>query len=131
MGNRPRSKGNRKRVKRNYYKLSNPPKLRTKRKVVSNPFFNFLRDFRRQNSTLSVTEIATKGAKRWHKMSEEERRKYYRTSACAPSTYKAKRHKRRRNKDKDKKFKSKSKSASKSKSKSKSKTRSKTGSSEE
>lgn len=139
MGKISRNEIVRKKMKRKYYKLTKTAKGRSKRRAKSNPFFNFLRDFRRENSTLSVTEIAIRGAKRWHKMSDQEKRKYYRVTAS--STRKARRHRRKRIKDKDKnkdkdkekdKDKDKDKANSKtSHSKSKSKTRSAAGSSAE
>lgn len=49
-----------------------------------NPFFNFLREFRKMNCGLKVTEVAKRGAIEWHKLSAERKISFYKRSRKVP-----------------------------------------------
>lgn len=59
---------------------------RTKVRAFRNPFFNFLADFRRENSNLKATQIASRGAERWRNMSKDEKTPYWEMAKKAPKT---------------------------------------------
>lgn len=106
-----------------------PKRQKSDVKIFRNPFLNFLRDFRRMNSSLSVTEIASKGARRWNKMTPKEKMKYRRPS---PYCYQMKRSNRSRSKRRNSsrsyrrpRVKSRSRTRSRSRSRSRSKSKSK------
>ena len=62
------------------------PKMRSCRPGVytRNPFFNFLREFRKMHCGLKVTEIAKQGAIEWRKLSAERKISYYKRSRNVP-----------------------------------------------
>lgn len=53
-------------------------------KVTTNPFFNFLREFRGKNGSLTVVEAAVQGANVWNRMSAEERSPYVKLACGHP-----------------------------------------------
>lgn len=60
-----------------------------------NPFFNFLREFRRNNCGISITEIAVQGAQEWRQMSDEQKCPFIALAYRTPKrTQKARRMKR-------------------------------------
>lgn len=56
-------------------------------KVTRNPFFNFLRVFRRCNKNMSAKQLAMDGARKWKTMNEEARAKYIVQAFKAPKKY--------------------------------------------
>lgn len=54
--------------------------------VTRNPFFNFLRDYRKKHCGKSVVEIAREGAKEWRSMSEQQKEQYIKSACLAPKT---------------------------------------------
>ncbi|XP_030757182.1 protamine-like isoform X2 [Sitophilus oryzae] len=72
-------------------------KSRSKKgKITRNPFLNFLRDFRKNNKGLKVTQLTKIGAKVWRNMNKREKSPYYRMAKEAPKKgYRRKSHSRR------------------------------------
>ncbi|CAH1376217.1 hypothetical protein MTP99_017586 [Tenebrio molitor] len=53
-------------------------------KVTRNPFFNYLRWFRKKHCGWNMIKVAVEGAKCWCKMSDQNRRKFYKEACSAP-----------------------------------------------
>nr|XP_008197382.1 PREDICTED: protamine [Tribolium castaneum] len=53
-------------------------------KVTRNPFFNYLRWFRKKHCGWSAVKVAVEGAKCWCRMSDQQRSKFYREACKAP-----------------------------------------------
>lgn len=51
-------------------------KMESPDKITRNPFFNFLRDFRKCNQGLLAKEVAMQGADEWNSMEAESKSKY-------------------------------------------------------
>lgn len=56
-------------------------------KMTRNPFFNFLRDFRKCHQNELATVVATRGAEKWNCMSDEEKSKYVVQAFRTPKKY--------------------------------------------
>ncbi len=56
-------------------------------KVTRNPFFNFLRDYRRCHKNISAKEIAMDGAEKWRCMSDQGKAKYIVQAFHTPKKY--------------------------------------------
>ncbi|KAK5649504.1 hypothetical protein RI129_000533 [Pyrocoelia pectoralis] len=57
---------------------------KTKGKVTRNAFFNFLREFRRNNPGKSITETAKLAGACWRKMSPVDKEPFCKMAASAP-----------------------------------------------
>lgn len=55
--------------------------------VTRNPFFNFLRVFRKCSAGMSGKEIAVKGAEKWNAMDEKDKTKYIVQAFHTPKKY--------------------------------------------
>uniref|UniRef100_A0A903VTR4 HMG box domain-containing protein n=1 Tax=Aedes aegypti TaxID=7159 RepID=A0A903VTR4_AEDAE len=53
-------------------------------KLTTNPFFNFLRDYRGKHPNLSVVDAAVEGASVWNRMGPEERAPYVKQACGHP-----------------------------------------------
>ncbi|KAG4072421.1 hypothetical protein HA402_004353 [Bradysia odoriphaga] len=56
-------------------------------KVTRNPFFNFLRDFRKCRQGMSAKEIAVDGGEKWRAMDEKDKAKYIVQAFRTPKKY--------------------------------------------
>lgn len=62
-------------------------------RITRNPFLNFLRDFRRSNGGLKLTELTRRGAEIWRKMNDRQKSPYCHLARQAPKRrYKKRRH---------------------------------------
>ncbi|XP_038112167.1 protamine [Culex quinquefasciatus] len=48
----------------------------TEERPTRNPYFNFLKDFRRENRGLNPNEVIRQGAEEWNQLSEAQRRPF-------------------------------------------------------
>ncbi|XP_044253793.1 protamine-like [Tribolium madens] len=55
-------------------------------KLTRNPFFNYLRWFRKKHCGWSAVKVAVEGAKCWCRMSDQQRRKFYQEACRAPKS---------------------------------------------
>ena len=62
------------------------PKMRSDRPGIytRNPFFNFLREFRKLHCGLKATEIAKQGAIEWRKLNPERKISFYKRNRNVP-----------------------------------------------
>ncbi|GJQ73197.1 hypothetical protein Trydic_g13580 [Trypoxylus dichotomus] len=63
--------------------------------ITRNPFFNFLRDYRKKHCGWTVVQIAREGAKEWRRMSEQQKQQYKNSACKAPKIKRRRRSKRR------------------------------------
>lgn len=54
--------------------------------VTRNPFFNFLRDYRKKHCGKTAVQIARDGGKEWRSMSEQQKEQYIKSACLAPKT---------------------------------------------
>ncbi|KAJ8943237.1 hypothetical protein NQ318_009928 [Aromia moschata] len=53
-------------------------------RITRNPFLNFMRDFRKSNNGLKLTELTKRGAELWRKMNERQKSPYCQLAKQAP-----------------------------------------------
>ncbi|KAJ8941577.1 hypothetical protein NQ314_010351 [Rhamnusium bicolor] len=65
-------------------------------RVTRNPFLNFMRDFRKSNNGLKLTELTKRGAELWRKMNDRQKSPYCQLARQAPKRRSRRRRRRRK-----------------------------------